>query len=69
MAAWNAWQWAIPGYTCAYAAVAVMVGVVTTRKIVKQAGATGHPIVSSIEPGEDWSWCFVDELEVVLPKW
>jgi uncharacterized UBP type Zn finger protein len=26
--------------------------------------ATGHPIVRSIEPGESWSWCYVDE-EVV----
>jgi hypothetical protein len=24
--------------------------------------ATGHPIMRSAEPGEDWSWCFVDEL-------
>lgn len=22
---------------------------------------TSHPIVTSIEPGESWSWCFVDE--------
>ncbi|HJR53965.1 MAG TPA: UBP-type zinc finger domain-containing protein [Gemmatimonadota bacterium] len=22
---------------------------------------TGHPIVRSAEPGEAWSWCFVDE--------
>jgi hypothetical protein len=22
----------------------------------------GHPIMRSIEPGEDWGWCFVDEL-------
>jgi uncharacterized UBP type Zn finger protein len=21
-----------------------------------------HPIVQSIEPGEDWRWCYVDEL-------
>jgi uncharacterized UBP type Zn finger protein len=21
-----------------------------------------HPIIRSIEPGEEWSWCFVDEL-------
>jgi uncharacterized UBP type Zn finger protein len=21
-----------------------------------------HPIIQSIEPGEDWRWCFVDEL-------
>jgi hypothetical protein len=23
---------------------------------------TGHPIIRSAEPGEDWSWCFPDEL-------
>ena len=21
-----------------------------------------HPIIRSFEPGEDWGWCFVDEL-------
>lgn len=25
---------------------------------------TGHPIVRSIEPGESWSWCYVDEADV-----
>ena len=24
--------------------------------------ATAHPIMRSIEPGEDWAWCFVDSL-------
>ncbi|MFI6519231.1 ubiquitin carboxyl-terminal hydrolase 14 [Spirillospora sp. NPDC050679] len=24
----------------------------------------GHPVVRSFEPGEDWRWCFVDELIV-----
>lgn len=23
---------------------------------------TGHPIIRSIEPGEQWSWCYPDEL-------
>jgi hypothetical protein len=23
---------------------------------------TGHPIVASAEPGEDWLWCLVDEM-------
>jgi len=23
--------------------------------------ASGHPIVKSLEPGEDWRWCYVDE--------
>jgi len=25
------------------------------------AGSTGHVVVRSIEPGEDWRWCYVDE--------
>jgi uncharacterized UBP type Zn finger protein len=28
--------------------------------------AVGHPIVKSGEPGEDWSWCYVDEVAFVL---
>jgi hypothetical protein len=23
---------------------------------------TGHPVIRSAEPGEEWSWCFVDEV-------
>jgi uncharacterized UBP type Zn finger protein len=23
---------------------------------------TEHPIIRSVEPGEDWSWCYVDEV-------
>ncbi len=23
---------------------------------------TGHPLMRSFEPGEDWFWCFVDEV-------
>lgn len=26
------------------------------------ARADDHPIVRSAEPGEDWSWCFVEEV-------
>ena len=22
-----------------------------------------HPLIRSIEPGEDWVWCFVDQIE------
>jgi len=25
---------------------------------------TGHPIIKSFEPGEDWMWCFVDQLDL-----
>ena len=27
---------------------------------------TAHPLVRSLEPGEDWSWCYVDEIAFVL---
>jgi uncharacterized UBP type Zn finger protein len=23
---------------------------------------SAHPLICSVEPGEDWSWCYVDEL-------
>ncbi len=25
--------------------------------------ATSHPIMKSAEPGENWGWCYVDEVE------
>ena len=24
--------------------------------------ATGHPVMRSVEPGEDWRWCYQDDL-------
>jgi uncharacterized UBP type Zn finger protein len=30
------------------------------------AREVGHPIVRSAEPGEDWSWCFSDEVAFVV---
>ena len=24
----------------------------------------GHPIVESFEPGEDWQWCYADEVYI-----
>lgn len=26
--------------------------------------ATQHPIIKSFEPGENWAWCYVDEILV-----
>jgi len=23
---------------------------------------SAHPIIRSVEPGEDWSWCYLDEV-------
>jgi hypothetical protein len=30
--------------------------------------ASGHPIVQSYEPGEDWLWCYADELAFELDR-
>ncbi len=35
------------------------------RHASKHAAATGHPVMSSLEPGEDWSWCVVDEVAFI----
>jgi uncharacterized UBP type Zn finger protein len=32
----------------------------------KHARVEGHPIIRSAEPGEDWSYCFIDEVGFVL---
>jgi uncharacterized UBP type Zn finger protein len=32
------------------------------------ARATGHPIIRSLEPGEDWSWCFEDEVAMRIAR-
>ena len=32
------------------------------KHATKHFHATTHPIVRSIEPGERWRWCYVDEL-------
>ena len=37
------------------------------RHASRHAGSAGHPIARSAEPGEDWSWCFVDEVAFVVP--
>jgi uncharacterized UBP type Zn finger protein len=28
----------------------------------KHFHATKHPIIKSFQPGEDWGWCYVDEM-------
>jgi uncharacterized UBP type Zn finger protein len=32
----------------------------------RHARSTGHPIVRSAQPGEDWSWCYLDNIAFVL---
>ncbi|NEE00079.1 cation:proton antiporter domain-containing protein [Phytoactinopolyspora halotolerans] len=37
------------------------------RHASAHAAGTGHPIMQSLEDGEDWRWCFVDETLVRAP--
>lgn len=32
------------------------------KHATKHFYTTQHPIIQSIEPGEDWIWCYVDEV-------
>jgi hypothetical protein len=36
-----------------------------SRHASQHAAETGHPIVRSAEPGEAWSWCYVDEVAFI----
>jgi uncharacterized UBP type Zn finger protein len=27
-----------------------------------------HPLIRSLEPGEEWSWCYVDEVALLVPE-
>ncbi|MCB0710753.1 MAG: UBP-type zinc finger domain-containing protein [Ignavibacteriae bacterium] len=31
------------------------------KHATKHFHETGHPIMKSFEPGEEWGWCYVDE--------
>jgi uncharacterized UBP type Zn finger protein len=34
------------------------------KHATKHFHRTKHPIMRSLEPGENWGWCFVDEIEL-----
>jgi uncharacterized UBP type Zn finger protein len=36
------------------------------RHASRHAAAHGHPLASSFEPGEDWTWCYVDDVAMVI---
>jgi len=36
------------------------------RHARKHAASAAHPLVRSAEPGEDWSYCFVDDVAFVI---
>jgi len=36
------------------------------RHATAHARATSHAIIRSLEPGEDWSWCYADRVGFVV---
>jgi len=32
------------------------------KHAAKHFHLTNHPLIKSLEPGEEWGWCYVDEL-------
>ena len=32
------------------------------------AAAASHPLIRSLEPGEEWCWCFADKLAMRIPQ-
>jgi uncharacterized UBP type Zn finger protein len=39
-----------------------------SRHATAHQQSTGHPIIRSLEPGEEWSWCYIDQIGMVLPQ-
>jgi uncharacterized UBP type Zn finger protein len=37
------------------------------RHATAHARQSSHPLIRSLEPGEDWSWCYVDEVAMMIP--
>jgi uncharacterized UBP type Zn finger protein len=29
---------------------------------------SGHVLIRSLEPGEEWSWCYIDEIAMLIPE-
>jgi uncharacterized UBP type Zn finger protein len=34
------------------------------KHATKHFHSSKHPIMKSIEPGESWGWCYIDEIEL-----
>ena len=39
------------------------------KHATKHFRRTGHPIIRSFEPGEDWGWCYEDEVMLDPTGW
>jgi hypothetical protein len=61
--------WAANGCTCACACRAATSDAATThrtRHLTAHFNADQHPIIQSHEPGEDWWYCYLDDLAFLV---
>jgi uncharacterized UBP type Zn finger protein len=38
------------------------------RHATAHANASGHPIIRSLQPDEEWSWCYIDRSAMLTPE-
>src|SRR6202050_5181383 len=38
------------------------------RHASHHAASSSHPLIRSLEPGEDWCWCYPDALAMRIPE-
>lgn len=38
------------------------------KHATRHAHESQHPLIQSYEPGEDWIWCYIDEVMFELPE-
>jgi hypothetical protein len=34
----------------------------------RHAAESGHPLIRSLQPGEEWSFCFIDDIGLLIPQ-
>src|SRR5258707_5181907 len=37
------------------------------RHASAHARGSEHPLIRSLQPGEEWCWCYIDELAMLIP--
>ena len=38
------------------------------RHATAHAQSSGHPLIHSLEPGEQWTWCFADQVGMIIDE-
>jgi uncharacterized UBP type Zn finger protein len=38
------------------------------KHATKHYRESGHPLIHSLEPGEEWTWCYADDVGMLIPE-